>query len=68
MSAFDYQIGGEHYKELPIQPTEFIHKNDIGFIAGNVIKYIVRYKFKNGVDDLKKASHYLDMLIEQESD
>ena len=66
MSAFDTQVGGGHYKQFAIQPTEFIHKNDIGFIAGNVIKYVVRYKFKNGIEDLKKARHYLDMLIEGE--
>jgi len=65
-SAFDTQIGGGHYKDMKIQPTEFIHQNGIGFIAGNVIKYVVRYKFKNGLEDLKKARHYLDMLIEDE--
>lgn len=67
MSAFDTQVGGSHYKDFAIQPAEFIHKNGIGFIAGNVIKYTCRYKNKNGVEDLKKARHYLDLLIELES-
>jgi hypothetical protein len=65
-SALDTQVGGDHY-QMPIQPVEFIHKNGLGFIAGNVVKYVVRYKQKNGIEDLKKASHYLDMLIEMES-
>lgn len=66
-SALDTQEGGNHYKKLAIQPVEFIHRNGIGFIAGNVIKYVVRYQSKNGVEDLKKARHYLDILIEMET-
>jgi len=61
------QIGGDHYKKNNIQTWDFIHKNGIGFIAGNIIKYVVRYKHKNGIEDLKKARHYLDKLIEEES-
>lgn len=64
--ALDKQIGGTHYKDLPIQPVEFIHKNGIGFIAGNVIKYVCRYRTKGGTADLLKAKHYIEMLIEQE--
>ena len=67
MSALKKQVGGNHYKDMAIQPVDFIHENGIGYIAGNVIKYVVRYKSKNGVEDLKKARHYLDMLIEKES-
>ena len=67
MSAKEIQVGGNHYKDMAIQPVEFIHKNGIGYIAGNVIKYVVRYKSKNGLEDLKKARHYLDMLIEEET-
>ena len=62
----DVQIGGSHYKKLNIQPTEFIHANNIGFIEGNIIKYIVRHKDKNGIEDLKKAKHYIDLLIKFE--
>lgn len=61
------QVGGEHYKNFAIQPVEFIHKNNLGFIVGNIIKYICRYKDKNGIEDLKKAKHYIDILIELES-
>ncbi len=60
------QIGGDHYKNSKFQAWDFIHKNGLGFIAGNIIKYVVRYKSKNGVEDLKKARHYLDKLIELE--
>lgn len=60
------QVGGDHYKSLKIQPTEFIHANNIPFIEGNIIKYIVRHRSKNGIEDLKKARHYIDLLIEFE--
>ena len=60
------QVGGDHYKDMPIQPTEFIHANGIGFIAGNVIKYVCRHKAKGGKQDLEKAAHYLQMLIAME--
>lgn len=65
-STFSTQVGGSHYKDMKIQPTEYILANGMGFAEGNVIKYVSRYKAKNGVQDLKKARHYLDMLIEQE--
>ena len=66
MSAFDSQIGGKHYKSFKIQPVEFIHINGLGYIAGNIIKYVCSYKFKSGIEDLRKARHYIDMLIESE--
>lgn len=56
------QVGGDHY-DLPIQPIEYILKNDLGFVEGNIIKYVTRYKRKNGMQDLLKAKHYLEMLI-----
>lgn len=56
------QVGGAHY-ELPIEPIDFILANDIPFCEGNVIKYVCRYKKKNGVEDLKKARQYIDFLI-----
>lgn len=68
MSSLDTQIGGDHYKELPIQPIEYILANKLGFCEGNVVKYITRYKSKNGLEDLKKAKHYIDMLIENYSE
>jgi len=60
------QVGGDHYSKMAIEPIEFIVQNGLGYIEGNVIKYISRYKNKNGLEDLKKARHYIDMLIEQE--
>ena len=60
------QIGGDHYIKMAIQPIEFILKNNIGFAEGNVIKYVSRWREKGGVEDLKKARHYLDMLIESQ--
>jgi len=65
--ALDKQEGGDHYKNMAIQPIEFIFKNGIGYAEGNVIKYVTRWRSKNGVEDLKKARHYLDLLIESES-
>lgn len=64
MKALKEQIGGKHYKDFVIQPIEFITKNNIGFIEGNVIKYICRYKNKNGLEDLLKVKHYVDLLIQ----
>ena len=62
--ALNTQVGGNHYQKLTIQPVEFIVKNNIPFLEANVIKYVVRYKDKNGLEDLNKAKHYLEMLIE----
>ncbi len=58
------QIGGTHYKKSGIEPWDFIVANNIGFLEGNVIKYVARWKDKAGVEDLKKARHYLDKVIE----
>lgn len=66
MKASEKQEGGNHYKRYSIQPTEFIHRNGLNFIQGNVIKYLMRYKEKNGLQDLQKAKHYIDLLIEFE--
>lgn len=65
-SALKKEVGGNHYKEFRIQPIEFIEGNDLGFAVGNVIKYVCRYKFKNGKEDLLKAKHYIELLIELE--
>jgi hypothetical protein len=67
MSALDVQTGGSHYKDLKIQPVEYIHANGLGFCEGSVIKYITRWRAKNGIEDLKKARHFIDLLIELES-
>ena len=57
------QIGGSHYKSMKIQPYEFISKNDLTFFQGNVIKYVCRYKQKNGIQDLEKVIHYCELEI-----
>ena len=64
MSANDTQVGGSHYKGAEIQPWDFVAANNLGFFEGNIIKYVSRWKDKGGVEDLKKARHYLDKLIE----
>ena len=64
-SPFDIQHGGNHYKEKGIQPLEYIMANNLDFCQGNVIKYVSRYKSKNGRQDLEKAKHYIDFLIWQ---
>ena len=65
MKSLETQIGGSHYKGFAIQPAEFIMKNRLGFIVGNIIKYVCRAEHKNGLEDLYKARHYLDILIEE---
>jgi hypothetical protein len=65
------QVGGDHYDKLAIQPWEAMeawlsHDEFCGFLRGNVIKYIARYRDKDGRQDLLKARHYLDKLIEVE--
>ena len=65
-TALGRQEGGDHYKDMPIQPVEFIHANAIGYFEGNVIKYVTRWRKKNGLADLEKARHYIELLIEME--
>jgi hypothetical protein len=64
--ASERQVGGGHYKGMRIQPTEFIVKNDLGWCAGNAIKYICRHRLKHGEADIDKAIHYLELLKEIE--
>jgi hypothetical protein len=64
MKSSKKQVGGNHYKKYKIQPVEFIIKNNIGFVEGNVIKYILRFKDKGGIADLEKAKHYIELLID----
>mgnify|MGYP002414206718 CR=1 FL=1 len=64
----DRQIGGNHYKSFHIQPYEFISKNDLSFFQGNVIKYVCRYKNKNGIEDLEKIKHYCELEIKKLKD
>ena len=64
MKSYKKQVGGNHYKKYKIQPVEFIIKNNIGFVEGNIIKYLLRFKEKGGVQDLNKAKHYIELLID----
>ena len=63
--AMEHQVGGSHYKNKSIQPIDYIIGNNLGFCEGNVIKYVTRYKDKNGVEDLMKAKQYIEFLIEE---
>ena len=60
------QVGGDHYKNLKIQPLEFVHRNRIPFIEGTVIKYVCRHRAKNGREDIEKAIHLLNILLEMD--
>lgn len=64
--ALERQVGGNHYKSMAIQPIEYCHKNKIGCIESSVIKYVSRYQSKGGREDLEKAKHLIDMLIDFE--
>ena len=65
-NPLDVQVGGGHYKDLKIQPIEYIHANSLGYCEANVVKYISRWKSKGGLQDLKKVKHYVDLLIKLE--
>lgn len=65
MSALQEQVGGDHYN-LPIQPVEYIHRNGLDFLQGNVVKYITRHKMKNGAEDVRKAIHYCRLILQLE--
>lgn len=64
--ALRKQEGGEHYKDMPIQPAQYAFANGMHFLEGNVVKYISRWRFKDGIQDLKKARHCIDLLIQLE--
>ena len=64
-AATNKQVGGSHYL-LPIQPIEYILANGLGYCEANVVKYVSRWRNQGGIQDLKKAIHYLEMLIDQE--
>ena len=66
MNVYKKQIGGRHYMNMVVQPSEFINKNKLQFAEGNAIKYICRHANKGEVQDLEKAKHYIDMIIERD--
>ena len=65
-TANGQQVAGKHYKDKAVQPWDYIYANNLCYFTGNCVKYVSRWKDKGGVDDLKKARHYLDKLIELE--
>ena len=65
-TALQKQVGGSHYADMNIQPIEFITANGLDFLQGNIIKYVCRHKNKNGADDIKKAIHYCELLLQME--
>ena len=64
--SFFKQVGGSHYKKYKIQPSRFINENKILFAEGNAIKYICRHRLKGKKEDILKAIHYLEMIIERD--
>lgn len=64
MSALDTQVGGNHYKKFKIQPVEFCYVNNIPYMEATAIKYLCRHNDKNGAADLKKAIHFIELLLE----
>ena len=65
-NPLDTQVGGDHYKKLAIQPIEYCQRNKLGYCESSVIKYLTRHRDKNGLQDLRKAQHCLELLIELE--
>ena len=66
MSAYNKQIGGKHYLKYKVQPSKFVTENKLLYPEGSVIKYIIRHQDKGGKEDLEKAKHMIDMIIERD--
>jgi hypothetical protein len=66
MSSYDKQIGGKHYLKYKIQPSKFVVENKLLYAEGSVIKYVIRHQDKGGKEDLLKAKHMIDMIIERD--
>ncbi len=65
-TALSTQVGGDHYKNMAIQPAEYSQRNQLGFLEGCIIKYASRWRNKGGKQDLEKIKHMVDLLIELE--
>lgn len=63
-SALDKQVAGGHYKDLKIQPVEYIVANNLSFLEGNIVKYTTRHRMKGGAEDIKKVIHYCELILE----
>jgi hypothetical protein len=66
LGALGRQVAGNHYKDMKIQVVEYCHKNKIPYMEGNVIKYVTRWTKKGGLEDLEKAKHYIDLILDME--
>ena len=66
MSAYDKQIGGKHYIKYKVQPSQFVVENKLLYPEGSIIKYVLRHQDKGGKEDLEKAKHFIDMIIERD--
>ena len=64
-NSLENQVGGKQYRSMKIQPAEFINENNLLFAEGNAIKYICRHSVKGKEEDIKKAIHYLEMILER---
>ena len=65
ITVLEKQVGGRHYKGFTIEPVEYIIANNIPYCEANVIKYVSRHRFKGGIEDLRKAKHYLEIIAEK---
>ena len=68
MNASKLQVGGTHYKDCAIMPIEYIIKNKLDFLEGNVVKYITRHRTKGGREDIEKVIHYANLILEYNYD
>ena len=68
LKATDTQVGGDHYKKLKIQPMVFSMENNLDALQHTIVKYVVRFRDKAGIQDLEKAKHCIDMLIQHETE
>jgi hypothetical protein len=64
--AKEIQVGGKHYADMAIQPVVFVHANGLTYLEGNVVKYVSRHRRKNGAEDIRKAIHYLELILQLE--
>lgn len=65
-SPLKHQVAGSHYKQLKIQPVEYINANDLDFLQGNVVKYITRHKNKGRAEDVRKALHFCQLILDMQ--
>lgn len=68
MTGSDRQVGGNHYKDMAIEPAEYCEKNKLTGLESSVIKYVSRHRFKNGIEDIEKAIHCLELIKEYQYD